>query len=38
MKKIYQKPDVELVTLVTVESIANDDIIDGDMGDVSNPF
>ena len=37
MKKIYEKPEVEEVTLITEEDLTNDDWIDGDMGLESVP-
>ena len=39
--KNYQKPELEYVVLTTAEEIASDDnadIVDGEMGVVSNPF
>ena len=39
MKKEYQKPEVEVIELVTEENITNDDSsLDGEMGLGSNPF
>jgi len=37
MKKIYEKPEVEMISLVTEEKIAND-VIDGEMGLESSIF
>ena len=37
MKKVYQVPEVECISLVPEEDITtNKDIIGGDMGDASN--
>ncbi len=39
MKKEYEKPEVEEVTLVTEEAVtANDDWVDGEMGLESSIF
>lgn len=44
MKRIYQKPELEMITLVTTEKITNDDddfkgeAIDGQMGLESSVF
>lgn len=39
MKKEYEKPEVELISLVTEEGIASDDdVIDGEMGLESSIF
>ena len=36
--KIYEKPDVEYVALVSKEEIANGDLVDGIMGLASSIF
>ena len=36
MKKIYQKPEVEVISLITAESITDD--VDGEMGLASSIF
>ena len=38
MKKEYQKPDVEFVSLVAQEEITSDDYVDGEMGLESSIF
>ena len=32
MKKTYETPDVEFISLIPQDTIANDDVVDGDMG------
>lgn len=38
MKKEYEKPEVEEISLVTEEAITNDDWVDGEMGLESSIF
>lgn len=38
MKKIYEKPEVTEVTLISEEVITSDDLIDGEMGLESSIF
>ena len=38
MEKEYQKPEVEVISLVVEEPIASDDFIDGEMGLESSIF
>lgn len=38
MKKDYQKPDVEFVSLIAQEEITSDDYVEGEMGVESSIF
>ena len=36
--KIYEKPELEIISLVAEENIAYSDFIEGEVGITSNPF
>lgn len=38
MKKEYEKPFVEVLSLISKENITNDEILDGEMGAESSMF
>lgn len=38
MKKIYEAPEVELISLISEENVTGDDLLDGEMGEESSIF
>lgn len=38
MKKDYQKPEIEMVSLITPEKVTGDELLEGDMGTSASIF